>query len=279
MDKNPLISVIIPAYNHEAYVEEALQSVFDQTYTNIELIVINDGSKDKTGERIQNFINNQQRRVIFINKPNEGVCKTINLGLSLATGAYVALLASDDCWLPERLSLQLQFMLSNSNIGMVFSDAWFIQYNEKTTIRWSDYRSKLRQYFKNSIQNTDMHRLLLTTSIVPALTVLVRRDVFETVGFFDENLLFEDADMWIRVAKDYPLAYIDQPLAYYRVHGNNLSNNTMFMVRGWIQTLLKHLRLDPYRGRPLRQGAIFLSLAGGLLVHRVKKKLKISKKK
>jgi alpha-1,3-rhamnosyltransferase len=91
MKNNPLVSVIIPAYNHEMYIEEALQSVINQTYKNIQFIVIDDGSTDRTAEIIEKFIkNNPDKNIQFIRKQNEGVCKTLNRGLALATGDYIA---------------------------------------------------------------------------------------------------------------------------------------------------------------------------------------------
>ena len=201
MKNGPLVSVIIPAYNLNMYIEEALKSVINQAYDNIELIVIDDGSTDCTPAIIENYIkNNPDKNIRFIRKENEGVCKTMNLGLSMAAGEYIAFLASDDLWLEDRLSRQLEFMEKNLNVGMVFSDAWFLQHHTKTDIKWSDYKPEIRKYFKNCIQNTNIYTLLLTQAIIPALTVMIRRNVFTEVGFFDENLIYEDDDMWLRIA-------------------------------------------------------------------------------
>jgi alpha-1,3-rhamnosyltransferase len=278
MQDNPLVSVIIPAYNHELYIEEALQSVVDQTYPNIELIVINDGSTDGTAKVITDFISRHQNHNIqFINKQNEGVCKTLNKGLEMSTGEYVAFLASDDLWLSDRVSIQVRFLEKNENIGMVFSDAWFLRFNTKTDIRWSDYKPGINNYFKNSIQNTDMYRVLLTQMIIPALTVMIRKQVLNEVGFFDENLVYEDDDMWLRIALKYPIAYIDIPLALYRIHDSNISSNTRFMVKGMIQTIRKHLRMEPLKNQPLIRVVIINQLAFNLISNRIKKLFKIRK--
>ena len=146
---NPLVSVIMPAYNHELYIKEALQSVINQTYKNIEFIIINDGSTDRTVEIIEKFIkNNQDRNIQIVNKQNEGVCKTMNIGLAMATGDYIAFLASDDKWIEKKIEAQVAFMESNKNIGLVCSDAFFTKFNLDTNIKWSNYKEGIDQYFK-----------------------------------------------------------------------------------------------------------------------------------
>lgn len=272
MKNSPLVSVIIPAYNHELYIEEALQSVIDQTYKNIEFIIINDGSTDRTAERIEKFIKiNQDKNIQFVNKQNEGVCKTMNKGLAMATGDYVAFLASDDLWLPDRISIQLEFMEKNKNIGMVFSDAWFFRFNTKTNIKWSDYKTGIRKYFKNGIQNIDMYTLLLTKPMIPALTVMIRKNVLDVVGFFDANLVAEDDEMWLRIAREYPIAYVDVPLALYRMHDGNSSSNTRLGIKCMVQTISKHLRMEPLNNQPIMCFAIVNRLAFNLLVNRFRK--------
>lgn len=273
MKNSPLVSVIIPAYNHEMYIEEALQSVINQTYKNIEVIIINDGSTDSTAEILEKFIkNNQDKNIQFVDKQNEGVCKTLNMGLAMATGDYVAFLASDDLWLPDKISMQLEFMEKNKNVGMVFSDAWFLRFNTKTDIKWSDHKHGINKYFQNCIQNTNMYTLLLTHAIIPAVTVMIRKTVLEEVGFFDDSLLYEDKDMWLRIARVYPIAYIDRPLALYRLHNNNISNNSLFMIRGLIQTTSKHLKMEPFKNKPIMRFFIVSRLVFNILIHRIKKR-------
>jgi alpha-1,3-rhamnosyltransferase len=174
MKHDPLVSVIMPAFNHELYIEEALQSIGDQTHQNIELIVVDDGSTDRTAEIIEAYIKkNSGMNIRCLHKRNEGICRTLNKGLEMSTGDYVAFLASDDLWLPDRLAIQLDFMENNKNIGMVFADAWLLDRTRKTNSKWSDYKPQVKKYFKNGIQNADLYGLLLTQPLVPALTVLI----------------------------------------------------------------------------------------------------------
>jgi glycosyltransferase involved in cell wall biosynthesis len=224
----PLVSVIIPAYNHELYVQEALQSVINQTYKNIQLIVINDGSTDETGTVITNFIeNNNNFNIEYFSKPNEGICRTLNKGLELAKGKYVAFLASDDMWTSDRIEKQVQLMEENANIGLVFSDNYFIRNNQIAQIKGTDYKPSIKKCFINNIQNINMYEKLLTEDIIPALTVLIRKECLDKVGGFDNNLKAEDYDMWLRMAKEFPMAFIDEPLAYYRIHDTNISHTVV----------------------------------------------------
>jgi len=152
----------MPAYKHELYIEEALQSVINQTYKKIEFIIINDGSADRTAEIIKNFIkiNQDKKNIQFVNKQNEGVCKTLNKGLAMATGDYFAFIASDDKWIENKLEAQVAFMENNRNIGLVCSDAYFTKYNQDTNLKWSDYKVGMEQHFKKGIQNCNMYEVL-----------------------------------------------------------------------------------------------------------------------
>jgi len=272
LTSNPLVSVIVPAYNHEKYITDCLRSVVEQSYKNLELIVLNDGSTDTTEELIKLFIEeNSLTNIRFISKKNEGVCKTLNKGLEIAKGKYVAFLASDDMWEPKKLEIQVDFMERNDNIGLVFSDAWFQKFNEKTHIKWSDYKTNMDRYFKNGIQNADMYFLLLTRPIIPALTVMVRKQIFDEIGGFDEALVYEDDDMWLRIALKYPLAYINEPLACYRMHDSNISNNALFMLKGMVQTIKKHFNIEPLRSQLFKRQCIMTRLIINILISRLKK--------
>lgn len=272
----PLVSVIVPAYNHEKYINDCLQSIVNQTYNNIELIIINDGSTDNTENVIKTFMaENTEFNIKFISKNNEGICKTLNKGLKMASGKYISFLASDDKWEPKKTEIQVAFMEKNNNIGLVFSDAWFIRFQDKTDLRWSDYKKNLNGYFKNCIQNTEMYTLLLTKPLIPALTVMVRSQIFEDVGMFDEKLIFEDDDMWLRIARKYPLAYINEPLALYRIHSSNISNNTALITRSIIQTMRKHFRSEPLRNQFIMRQIIIVKLIFNIIVSRLRKMFKI----
>jgi alpha-1,3-rhamnosyltransferase len=248
----PLVSIIVPAYNHEKYVVECLQSLADQTYPEIEVLVFDDGSKDGTRAVIEAFLATTKRPIFkFVSKPNEGLCATLNAGIRNSRGHFITIVASDDAWHPEKLERQVRCMEANPSVGLVFTDAQIVLGTELTTIKWSDYKRKLRSFFRNGIATPGIYGHLMAYNFIPALTVMMRKSVLETVGGFDENLLYEDLDMWLRFISQADLAYIDEPLARYRMHDTNISNNNMFMLKGYLQTLRKHLKSGPLKKKPL----------------------------
>ena len=263
------------------YIEEAIQSVINQTYKNIELIVINDGSTDGTGSIITNFIEkNNNFNIEYLSKPNEGICRTLNKGLELAKGKYVALLASDDMCMPDRIEKQLQLMEENANIGLVFSDHFFMRFNQITQLKATDYKPNIRKCFINNIQNVNMYEKLLTENIIPALTVFVRKECFDKVGGFDNNLWAEDYDMWLRISKEYPIAFIDEPLAYYRIHDSNLSHTAVsFDTFKIIRAIMKKQYNDkPLKHQHLKKTYLFIKLWYTLIKNRLIRVWVIEKK-
>lgn len=272
--KRPLVTVIVPAYNHENYVEDCLRSVVEQTYDNLQIIVFNDGSKDNTGQVIEKFIEKQQRKIEYVSKENEGLCKTLNKGIERSEGEYIATIASDDIWFPNKIEEQVNFLENNKNIGLVFSDAFFLKGNVKTKMKYSEYKTRLRKHFKNSIQNANFYESLLIENLVVAVTVMTRKECFDRVGIFDESLKYEDYDMWLRISKYYPIGYLDKPLAYYRIHTTNISNNTSLMLTGALQIIMKQFKEEPLKNKAYK----FILLAMFLLKtfkNRINKVLRI----
>src|SRR3990170_1745107 len=128
----PLVSIVVPAYNHEAYVVECLESVLAQDYPNIEFIVINDGSTDSTGQRIEEFLKKNGERFRYVSKPNEGLIKTLNLGITLASGKYFCEIASDDILIPDSVRKRVSYMEENQSLDVAFADAYIMRDREKT---------------------------------------------------------------------------------------------------------------------------------------------------
>lgn len=267
----PLVTVIVPAYNHEKYIEACLKSVVEQTYENMQIIVLNDGSKDKTGFMIEKFIEKQNRKIEYISKDNEGLCKTLNRALKISKGKYIATIASDDIWSPNKIEEQVNFLEENKSVGLVYSDAYFLKMEKKTTMKYSEYKPKIKKHFKNSIQNVNMYESLLVENVILAVTVVTRKECFDKVGFFDDSLKYEDYDMWLRIAKHYPIGYIDKPLAYYRIHDANISNNTRFMLIGALQAIKKQFKEEPLKSRPQKSIVLCLMFLFTALKNRVNK--------
>jgi len=215
MIKNPMLSVIIPTYNRAHLISRAIKSVLNQTYQDFEIIVIDDGSTDNTEEIVKDFTD---FRIHYIyHKYNQGVSAARNTGIKASRGEYIALLDSDDEWLPEKLSKQIKVLQSESpEVGAVYSNLCYIDENGKST-------NKLLNPKKEGYIYED---LFAGNCVGPPSTLLIRKECFNRVGLFD-NLLNaqEDWDMWIRIAKYYRFALIKIPLVKYRLHSNQISKN------------------------------------------------------
>jgi glycosyltransferase involved in cell wall biosynthesis len=211
-----LVSIIMPAYNASLFIEETIQSVLAQTYINWELLVINDGSVDQTSAIVRKIAD---VRIILIEQENLGVACARNNGLSNAQGEYITFLDSDDLWSKEKLQKQVELFELNSykNLGLIYTDYRCFSKNSANQCSCSD----LNIYDKN-----DLYKSLLVKDFIGTLTVMIRAEIIQNIGIFNPNFFgTEDWDYWIRIAKAYPIAFIPQQLAYYRVHSLGISKN------------------------------------------------------
>ncbi len=216
MKNKPIVSVIIPTYNQANFIDKAIESVLQQTYQDFEIIVINDGSTDNTEEIIRGF---EDKRVKYIKKykKNRGISIARNIGIKVARGKYIALLDSDDEWLPEKLDKQIKILQDGSpELGVVYSNLCYI-----------DKKGKNMNKLRNPKKEGYIYKDLLGGNYVGTpSTLLIRKECFNRVGLFDDLLNSqEDWDMWIRIAKYYRFALIKIPLVKYRLHSNQLSKN------------------------------------------------------
>lgn len=209
----PLVSVIIPTYNGSRFIKETVQSVIDQTYPNIEIIIVDDGSTDITPDILKSI---KDTRITYIRQENTGVAKARNHGIDISKGDYIAFLDHDDVWLPHKLERQLLLFKKNPKVAMVYADTFIMDEN-------------------NSIINTYSHKIkfyrgmifkeLFSSCFITILTVVIKKSVFLEVGPFLPFKICEDYDLLLKCAAKYPIDYIDEPLAKYRVHGANYSKN------------------------------------------------------
>jgi glycosyltransferase involved in cell wall biosynthesis len=207
MSVSPTISVIIPVYNRQAFIGEAIQSVLNQTYTDYEIIVVDDGSTDETATVVRRF---DDQRVHYIHQDNRGVAAARNHGLRLARGDFIAFLDSDDLFLREKLEIQLDYLRQNPQIGLA--------YTAYTVLDVQNHRKATRQA---ELQGRVYARLLRSCPIATP-TVMIPRQVMERTGPFDESLhLGEDVDLYIRIARDFEIGAINQPLTEVRLHSEN----------------------------------------------------------
>ncbi|NNE99536.1 MAG: glycosyltransferase [Pyrinomonadaceae bacterium] len=227
----PQVSVVIPAYNAERYLAASIESVFQQTYDRWELLVIDDGSTDSTGEIAGSYGN---AAVKYFFTPNGGVSRARNIGIENASGKYVAFLDADDVWEPEKLEIQMDVLDRETNVKACYSAFFLVDENlNEVGVRRSKRKSNA------------LNDLMLSGNVVATpSTVIAEKDLFSQVGGFDTDLsLCADWEMWIRLATKTEFAYIDEPLLKYRVHESNMSNNPRVLESDTILLLEKAFSL------------------------------------
>lgn len=223
----PAVSIVVPAYNHENYVADCIKSILEQDYPNMELIVINDGSTDSTEEKIRDYIGKNGERFRFISKKNEGLVKTLNLGLSLAKGEYFCELASDDMLLPGSIRKRVEYLEANPDIEAVFADGYFLDASEKTSTRImrgavAGYRSS-----EHTVEN-----LIKGDAIIMFPSGMIKKSTLDALGGFDEDFrYYEDIYTEYLLALGGRVDYLDEPVMYLRRHSTNVSKTFILPTR------------------------------------------------
>jgi glycosyltransferase involved in cell wall biosynthesis len=209
--KLPIITVLLPVYNAALYLKEAIRSILNQTFTDFELLIINDGSTDKSAEIIKTFKDNRIK--IIQNDVNIGLIQTLNKGIKLARGKYLARMDADDIAMPKRLEKQVFFLENNPQFALVGSQANII-YNERKTSR------------KYNMETKSQLIPLLSFFFCPFLhpSVLIKKSVLNEFQYDNNFTIAEDYHLWIRILNKYPCANLKESLLYYREHSNNISN-------------------------------------------------------
>lgn len=219
--ETPKVSVIIPLYNHEHYVREAVCSVLGQTFEDFELIIINDGSTDKSEEVLRGI---SDKRIKYLCQDNRGAANTINRGVQLARGGFISILNSDDMYDTRRLEECLRILEKDSSISAVFShlefidaEGKFIKYLRGAEENWAGHEPETS--FKgehNIVLDLLAGNFLTTTS-----NLFCRKDVFDTLGYFTNLRYVHDYDFFLRLCHHQKVYIIDRPLVKYRVHSLN----------------------------------------------------------
>lgn len=209
----PKVSVVIPTYNHARYLPYALNSVIKQNYPNLEVIVIDDGSTDRTAEVVKPY----RSKINYVFKANGGTPSALNLGLSLSTGKYICWLSADDALIADKVSKQVRLMESDSGLGFSYTSYIVIDANSK------------KQYEVNSPyypNKQEMVKKLMEGCFINGSSVMMNSSALKKVGYFDEGLpQAHDYDLWFRFLRHYPCGFLAEPLLAYRWHGENMSQN------------------------------------------------------
>ncbi len=214
-DTQPLVTVIAACYNHSRFVLECLESIRNQTYKNIQLIIVDDHSTDDSVAVIRDWIATHRVECVFVvHSENKGVCRTLNDALSHASGKYVASTSTDDVWTLDKLEHQVRQMEKlPEEVGVLYSDAWRMDQNGSVLPKlFIEYNRSFSAPPEGDILDT-----LLENNFIPAMTTLIRRSCYEKMGKYDESLSYEDWDMWIRISRCYKFAFSPFISAKYRV--------------------------------------------------------------
>jgi glycosyltransferase involved in cell wall biosynthesis len=220
---NPLVSTIVLSYNQSRFVLETLESVKAQTYKATQLIIVDDRSSDNSVETIEHWLQENGVHCEFIrHNKNQGVCRSFNDALAGASGKYISAVASDDVWLPDKIARQVEIMESQpDHVGMLYSDAFQMdEHGNPLPEMFIAAHRKLPEMPQGQVLNT-----LLEGNFIPGMTTLIRRSCYDVVGLYDENLRWEDWDMWMRLARHYSFLYSPIPSAKYRHHDKSLSHS------------------------------------------------------
>jgi glycosyltransferase involved in cell wall biosynthesis len=224
----PLVTVVCVCYNQGRFVREALFSVKGQTYPNIELIIVDDGSTDDSVARIRDFLAEFPQTAFIPLPTNRGVCAAFNEGFRQSKGAFLIDLAADDVLLPDRVTRQVVvFGQLGDSWGVVFTDAGLI--DEASRHLGYFYPREADGSLRKPVPSGDLYRHVLNGYFICTPTMMSRRAVYEALGGYDESLSYEDFDFWVRSSRTYGYFYLDEVLTLKRrVAG---SHSTQFYNR------------------------------------------------
>lgn len=207
--QTPLVTVYITNYNYDKYIKQAVESVLKQTYDNLEIFIIDDGSTDRSKTIIDEYVNNPQIKIVY--QQNKGLIRTNNIALRLAQGKYIIRLDADDYFDQNALSVMVAEMEKDNALGLVFPN-YFIVDGDGNII---NYRARLEEE-TNSVKDIPAH----------GACTLVRTKFLKAIGGYDERYTSQDGFyLWVNFIKNYKIKNINTPLFYYRQHGNNLTAN------------------------------------------------------
>jgi len=227
MSEQPLVSVIIASYNHGPYIEASIRSVLEQSYPHIELLVVDDGSKDDSVDRIRAL--QAQYGFDFRAQANQGLARTLNDCIARAKGSLIAPFGSDDIMLPERIATQVAYLQDKPEVGICAGNIQTIgSHGEPLPKR--DRERPFRRLDFEDVFDSDKPG-------APAPTLLFRREALEKVGGFDPEIKLEDLLVELKIARaGYYIDVLGEVLAKYRVHDTNTYKNRRFMIDNVLKT-------------------------------------------
>lgn len=255
-ENHPNVSVIIPTYNREDVISRAIDSVLEQTYTDYEIIIVDDGSTDNT-EEVINELQREHDEITFFSQENAGAAVARNHGIRKANGNYIAFLDSDDQWLPEKLETQLELFRESDQANLGFVGANKIIYkcdsDDEVVSKKDFYQSR----FSEKEQPFTLEDFLSLKNPISPTTALISAKALEDVGGFDpECPPHEDFELWIRLREQYDFETTWTPLAKYRDWEEGISKTTMSGKKARVKSYIMNKHRDLYRKYPKAHSVI-----------------------
>ena len=226
MQENPLVTIICLAYNHEKFVVETLNSVVNQNYSPIELIIMDDCSSDATKSIIEDWLLSHSDARFIANEVNLGNTKSFNNALKIAKGNYIIDLAADDLLMPNGIQMQVEALQKSTfkNLGIVYGNAEIINENGSFNSYYFPVDANGKVITKR--KTGDIYSSVLSSGdSICSVSTLIKKDVFDFLGGYDETLSYEDLDSWIRASRVYEFDFIDAILIKKRIVSNSLGTH------------------------------------------------------
>ncbi|MEA1984387.1 MAG: glycosyltransferase [Euryarchaeota archaeon] len=233
--EHPTISIIMNCLNCSRYLKEAIDSIYQQTYTNWEIVFWDNASTDHSAEIARSY---DDRLRYFCSENTVPLGHARNFAIERARGKYIAFLDCDDRWLPDKLERQIRIFEDRKDVALLYSDSYIVDS--------SGNRMKTAFDSENPERGMIFNGLLSKYNFIPLLTVLIKKDVLDEVGYFNPDYnVAEEYDLFLRIAHIHSIDYIDRPLAEYRVHENNLSFSQDIGIREELEIMDRWLLNDP----------------------------------
>lgn len=244
--EQPLVTIGVLSYNNAKFIAETLESIRNQTYPAIELIVIDDCSCDNSIEVIENWMTSHAFPCIFIkNNKNLGLAGACNVLVQKARGKYVCWIGSDDILRHDKIAIQTEaFEKMDESIGAVYSNSFLI--NAEGEKYDKNFHQQFNPGYLSNIPEGDLTLPLVQDFYLPAVTTMIRKATFAETGMYDTTLFSEDLDMWLRICRKFQFRYIDDCLTYYRIHDLAATSNKRYLLSETFIKIYKKYKAVPY---------------------------------
>lgn len=261
----PEVSIIMPVYNGEMYLGEAIESILNQTYTNFEYLIINDGSTDNSLDIIDKYAR-KDKRIVAISRENKGLVASLNEGIALAKGKYIARMDADDISLPNRIEQELRYLEENSDVDILGSNIEIIGDVDK------ERKEGYIKWFNSSLNETNIEEKFLEGCALSHPSVMIKKQLFAHLKYRD-NYCAEDYDLWMRALKQgFKIRKIEEVLLQYRIHADSKSHTDQRNRRQFFDNV--NIKLDYIEGKYINSKVkvvIWGASNGGLIVNQVLK--------